>query len=187
MLSQFITMSNGRTTIAYGGGYISNALSIDVGYSTYFMPLFVGRSPFTQALTINVGIHVGSLSLHTGTNVLPTGQIRWSVYGNDWAYGPLASSRGPQVTSVGKYSIRGTVVNAQGEPVDGACIQLAKNITCTDSEGAFEMRESKARSFSVTVPVDQFLAPGQWEVVSAPATVQSEINPQALKIVVRRK
>jgi len=187
MLSQFITMSNGRTTIAYGGGYISNALSIDVGYSTYFMPLFVGRSPFTQALTINVGIHVGSLSLHTGTNILPTGQIRWSAYGNDWAYGPLASSRGPEVTSVGKYSIRGTVVNAQGEPVDGACIQLAKNITCTDSEGAFEMRESKARSFPVAVPVEQFLAPGEWEVVSAPATVQAEIDPQVVKIIVRRK
>jgi hypothetical protein len=187
MLSQFVTMSNGRTTISYGGGYISNALSVDVSYQTYYMPLFVGQSPFTQALSINIGIHVGSLSLHTGTNLLPTGGLRWTVYGNSWLYGPAASSRGPQVTSVGKYSIRGTVVDAQGEPVDGACVQFAKNVTCTDSEGYFEIRESKARSFPLTVPVDQFLAPGQWEIVSAPATAQAEIDPHPIRVTVRRR
>jgi hypothetical protein len=180
-------MSNGRTTIAYGGGYISNALSIDVGYSTYFMPLFVGRSPFTQALTINVGIHVGSLSLHTGTNILPTGQIRWSVYGNDWAYGPLASSRGPQVTSVGKYRVIGTVVDDHGEPVDGACILIGKQTTCSDSNGLFEIRETKARLFTLTVTPENFLAPGSWAVVDAPASVTAAADPQPVQITVKRQ
>jgi hypothetical protein len=187
-LSQFITTSAGRISVNYGGGYTSNAISFDVGYSTYFMPLLVARSPFQQALVVQIGLNIKGLSVHTGTNVLPTGGVKWSVYGNDFVYGPLASSRMPQDRSVGKYLIRGFVQDDHGVPIEGACVEIGKAIACTNEQGEFTQRETKPRSATFRVVPEDFLMPGRWEVVGGiPATVTAALDPQLLCVTIRRK
>jgi protocatechuate 3,4-dioxygenase beta subunit len=152
------------------------------------MPLLVARSPFQQALVVQIGLNIKGLSVHTGTNVLPTGGVKWSVYGNDFVYGPLASSRMPQERSVGKYLVRGFVQDDHGVPIEGACVEIGKAIACTDDRGEFVQRESRSRSLALRVVPEDFLVPGRWEVVGdVPATVTAALEPETVKIVVRRR
>jgi hypothetical protein len=44
----------------------------------------------------------------------------------------------------------------------------------TNSKGEFFLRTRRPERFALTVSLDEFLLPGQWEVVTAPAEVKAE-------------
>ena len=87
-----------------------------------------------------------------------------------------------------KNIVRGHVVDEADRPIAGAALEIDKELVLTDSTGGFFLRTKKAREVALKVLADQFLTPGLFEVVSAPATVQSEREEIAeeVTIVVRR-
>jgi hypothetical protein len=79
-------------------------------------------------------------------------------------------------------------VDESEHPVAGAALEIDKELVLTDSTGGFFLRTKKAKELPLKVLADQFLSPGFFEVVSAPATVKSDREELAgeVTIVVRR-
>ena len=61
-------------------------------------------------------------------------------------------------------------MDESGIIVDGAAIDVGGSTVFTDSRGRFFVRRSSSRAATLRVLVDEFLATGRFEVVSAPAS-----------------
>ena len=87
-----------------------------------------------------------------------------------------------------RYIVQGTVVDESGTPVDGAALEVGSAAIFTDSRGRFFHRLSSTRAVPVRVMLDEFLATGRFEVVTAPATATPRIEREStpIRIVVRR-
>jgi protocatechuate 3,4-dioxygenase beta subunit len=87
-----------------------------------------------------------------------------------------------------RYLVEGTVVDESGTPVDGAAVDIGGSAVVTDSRGRFFVRMSSRREIPVRVLLQDFLATGQYEVVTAPPTATPRLERQStpLRIVVRR-
>lgn len=190
-LSQFVIRNNGQTTISYGGSFLANLFSVDADYQTMYFPLAgAGQPVFRQVLTLSVHLQFSNgVQMNVQTDVTPTGQVQYTTYGSDYLYGPYMGSAG-MVRSSGFYKnvVRGRVVDAFGEPVEGAAVLIGKEIAFTDSNGEFSARLKHGGDIVFQVALDQFSAPGEYEVVSAPSKVHAvaEANAVEYKIVVRR-
>jgi hypothetical protein len=187
-VSEFLTYSQGQWSLNYGGSFTSNRLTASVGYLTYFVPYSPGVSPFQQ--TINVGVSwqlPHSTSVTLATNTLPNGAVRWSTYGNSFVQGPLQGGNGTgqvlvrsnQTILSAKFIVRGIVKDSSGLPVAGAAILVGKETAFTDSDGAFFVRFRKAKAVPIKVIPGDFVAPGNWHVISAPDTATPEPNDKA--------
>ena len=80
------------------------------------------------------------------------------------------------------------MVDELGAPVDGAALDFDGNVTFTNPHGQFLIRLGRPREYRLTVLFSEFLAPGRWEVVSAPASLRALPEERATNtdIVVRR-
>jgi len=161
---------------------------VAVGYQTFFVPLSIGRTPFQQALTVQVSLQLPSgVSIHGETSLTPDGRMRFSTYGSAFVQGPLAGGEQHQRQSLGgKYMIRGIVTDGKsGLPVEGAAIRIGGEIVYTDSSGSFFLRQRRAKTLLVAVSLNDFVAPGTWRVVAAPdtATAALESTAQPISIV----
>ena len=190
-LAQYVSNSAGHWGVNYAGGWTGNLISMDVGYQTFFVPLYIGRSPFQQALTVQVSLQLPSgLSIHGATSLTPDGRMRFSTYAGAFVQGPLAGNEKHQRQSLGgKYMIRGIVTEGRsGMPVEGAAIQIGAEIVYTDSGGAFFLRQRRAKTLPLAVSMNDFVAPGAWRVVAAPdtATAALESTAQPISIVLER-
>jgi len=190
-LSQFIVRNNGQTTISYGGSFLANVFSVSLDYQTMYFPLAIaGGQPFRQVLTLNLHLQFpNGVQLNAETDVTPAGKTEYTAYGTDYLYGSYMGGPG-MVRSPGFYRnmVRGKVVDAGGEPVDGATLLIGTELAYTDSNGEFSARFKQSREMKFQVLVQEFTAPGWFEVLSAPPTVQAvgEANAVPYKIVVRR-
>jgi hypothetical protein len=172
MLIQVLSDSNGSRNISFGGSINSNLLTASVGYQTYFMPLYTGRSPFQQALTMTVSVRLPHSSTATvGTNIMPNGAVKWSAYGSSYTQGKFEGGLSlPSRSHDGKYSIDGIVKDERGTPVEGALIRIGKDTVLSDSDGRFFYRTNRNGGVTLAVDVDDFSAPGKWTVKTAPST-----------------
>jgi hypothetical protein len=86
-----------------------------------------------------------------------------------------------------RYVVRGAVRDEQGHAVEGAAVEIGGEVVFTNSTGEFFLRVGRPTRTSVRVLTGEFLLPGQWEVVSAPAEVEAgpETGP-GIAIVLRR-
>jgi hypothetical protein len=186
-VSEFVTRSAGQTSVSFGGGWLSNLISINSSYQTYYVPQR-NSSPFEQALIVDVNLHVfRGLSLHGASFVAPDGSLKYtadsqavmarqgSFPAGDNGYS-LAQSR------LGKNVIRGTVVDSNGRPVAGAAVMIDKVLLYTNDDGTFFVRERKPHVHALKVMTDQFLGAGAYSVVSAPASVRSSAAGDASPI-----
>jgi hypothetical protein len=91
-------------------------------------------------------------------------------------------------TQLGRFVIHGRVVDDTGQPVDGAAIEFSGELAFSNSEGQFLLRVGRPRDYNVIVRFDEFLLPGRWEVLSAPATVKAlpEARATSFDVVLRR-
>ena len=65
-VTEVITRSHGQSTIAFGGGFLSNLVSVSADYETYSVPQR-NPSPFVQAMIVDLQIHLfRSVTLHGG-------------------------------------------------------------------------------------------------------------------------
>jgi hypothetical protein len=86
-----------------------------------------------------------------------------------------------------RYVIRGTVRDEEGNAVEGAAVDIGGEVVFTNSSGAFFLRVGRPARSAVKVLIEEFLLPGQWEVVSAPAEVEAGPETRAGMVIVLRR
>jgi hypothetical protein len=190
-LSQTIMQSNGRASLELGGNFVSNRFSIGLDHQTFFYP-FAGRSqsPFRQALMVNVQFQLPhNTQFHAATAVDAFGRLRYTSYADSYFY-PHGSedNGGGRFRRLPDYVVRGIVVDDHQQPIRGAALRIGGQMVFTDSQGSFLLRVAKPKEYSLQVLLDQFMFPGQYEVLSAPAELHGgkEELANPCEIVLRR-
>ena len=188
-ISQFITRADGSTTATFGGEFYTNPLRVSVDYQNLYVPFDLNH-PFRQALSLSVTTKIvrGS-ELTVSTFADPTGKLRYTFSMNRYLYRG-ASAKSMDVAEhweMGKYLVRGRVVDEEGTPVRGATIYVGNHIVYTDVDGRFFVRFDKPKPEPLHAEPDEFTAPGFWRVLSAPSTVQPQLEGQGAEIEIRVK
>lgn len=186
-LSQFVTRADGSTNVTFGGELYTNPLRLSLDYQNIYVPFNLNQ-PFQQALSLNATAHVfGGTELTLGTFVDPFGKLRYTISISRYLYhnaGPKPGELASQ-WSMGKYLVRGRVVDDKGNPVSGAAVSIGGRFALTDVNGRFFIRFDKQKPEPVRVLPDEFTAPGFWKVLSAPATITPLPEGQGTEIEIR--
>jgi hypothetical protein len=194
-VTQLISRSQGQTTVSFGGGLLTNPLSITAEYQTYYVPER-NSAPFEQALIVDVQLRVfHGITLHGGSFVAPDGGVRYTadaqaVAVREGGLAPPGVGEGSNLdqASIGGMLIRGTVVDTEKHPVPGAALMIDGLRIYTDDDGMYSVRERKGRPHRLRVLGDQFLNGGTYRVVSAPETISGmpeNDDPETVIIVER--
>lgn len=193
-VSELISRSQGQTTVSFGGGLLSNVMSITADYQTYYVPER-NTAPFEQALIVDVTLHLfRGISLHGGTFVAPDGSLKYTAdthavearEGSAGAAGPVDT--GLVRASIGSMLLRGRVLDTEGHPVAGAALMIDNLLVYTDDDGIYYVRERKPHSHQLRVMVNQFLNGGTYRVVSAPETIRDvydKDDPETVVVVAK--
>jgi len=188
-LLQVVTRASGRTTVAFGGAFASGLTTIGVDYQVIHTP-YRPRAPFAQTIALNVRLPLGNYRVSAASFVTPDGRVNYTASANTFFYAGdvLGGGNRPVEIKFERYIVEGTVVDESGVAVEGAAIDVGGSTVFTDSQGRFFVRRSSKRAAAVRVLVDEFLAAGQFEVVSTPATVTPRVEREStpVRIVVRR-
>jgi hypothetical protein len=188
-VTENLTYSNGRTSTNFGGEFLSNRFSFSASYQTFYVPAR-NAQPFEQSLLLDMKLKVlGRLLLHGATFVDPAGKLRYTADGQT-IVSHDQHVRNPDQVALGRYVMRGCVIDPDGRPIEGAAMMIDAKSIYTDSSGCFSIRESRPRSHHLTLVTSDFLIGGQWEVSAMPATIVSTTEEQSSEstviIVVRR-
>lgn len=169
-LSQQISFHGGRPAVLVGASLMTPIGEFVADYQIVHQPL-KPFSPFRSALNLTARLQLGQYSTSVGTYVQPDGSIDYSASGSTFLY--MGSFGGAQPQQVGgrmaRYVVRGRVRDEAGNPVEGAAVDIGGQVVFTNSRGEFFHRVGRPGRSSVAVLPGEFLLPGQWEVVSAPA------------------
>lgn len=180
--SQSFSSSGALHSFGFGGGFHNNHFAFSVGHAVQFLPFGRGFQNVTQ---VSIGFKLPHSDTHISLQVsmLPTGPA-YTVGGNTFVNGPLKTEPGQHEqhaahrNSAGRYVITGTVLDKSGLPVDGAAVALGSQVVYADHAGRFVARFRNVKPVAVQVRPDEFAAPGNWAVVSAPMFVQPGSNFQ---------
>lgn len=179
----------GGTSVALGGRFLSNPITLGVEYRTIFVPGATG-DPFRQVLSANALVHpFGNVQLSAGTQVTTDGEVRYTLSASTFLYGSGAPRGGSTHRfRIDRHVVRGRVTLEDGRPVSGASLRVGDALVFTDSQGRFMLRRQRGGSHPLVVLVDEFLTPGRFAVVSAPerVTARSEAEAQDVLVVLRR-
>ncbi|HEY7617074.1 MAG TPA: hypothetical protein VH744_09745, partial [Terriglobales bacterium] len=189
---QLVTYSNGQWATSFGGEYLTNRLNLRADYQTVYLP-FRGNRPFEQALSLNAALRVlGPFQVTAASSVAPDGSLRYTFGASTYLYRynglvPWGAESADSY-KFPKYLVQGVVQDEGGRPVSGAALRLDGDIVYTDDSGRFLYRVRKHKKLAFEVAVDEFLVPGVYQVISAPATVDTNPQDKApdIEIVVRR-
>lgn len=179
-----VTYSNGHTGINFGGQILSNRITVSATYDTVFVPA-QNTQPFQQALLLDVKFRLlGRLLLHGASYVDPTGHLRYTGDLNTVVNRGPAAQQTSAETPLGRFVMRGCVVDARGAPVEGAAFYIDEKSVFSDSAGCFAVWENHPRTHRLTAALSQFLDGGFWQVVSMPATISSTGDEKSLEATV---
>lgn len=188
-LLQVITRANGRTSVSFGGALTSGLTSIGVDYQIVHTP-YRATQPFVQTVALNVRVPLGNYRVSAASFVSADGRVNYAGSANTFFYAGDVLSAGPRPVEIRfeRYIVEGRVVDESGFPVEGAALAIGETAVFSDSRGRFFVRFSSSRPVAVRVLLDEFLASGQYEVVSTPpsATPRPERESTPLQVVVRR-
>ena len=188
-LLQVLTRANGRTSASFGGALTSGLTSFGVDYQIVHTP-YRPTEPFVQTVSLNVRIPIGSYRVNAASFVTADGRVNYTgsastfFYAGDVLTGP---SRAVEI-KFERYLIEGTAVDETGAPIDGAAIDVGGSTLFTDSRGRFFVRLSSSRAVPIRVRLDEFIAMGRFEVVTAPelATPGTDRKSTPVRVVLRR-
>lgn len=189
-LTQIITHGNGQTSASFGGNFVSNLVTVSVDYQTVFLPFVqAGPSQFKQVMVLGLHFQLPhGPQLHVTTNVTPLGQIRYTTYASAYAYKTI-SSNGTSFSGAFFHNVvRGHVFDPQHQPVAGAALRIAGELTVTDSDGNFLVRLKKSGQVPLEIALEDFTAPGLYVVVDVPPSIKSgpEDSAPDYEIIVKR-
>lgn len=190
-VTQLVSRSQGQTTVSFGGGFLSNPLTVSAEYQTFYVPER-NSAPFEQAMIVDVQLHLfHGLMLHGASFVAPDGSLRYTadtqaVAVREGKYVPPGEGGLNMLarTSIGKMLVRGTVLDTEKHPVAGAALMIDGLLVYTNDDGIYTVREHKAHTHQLKVLVDQFLDGDAYRVVSAPATVSSASESSSAETVI---
>jgi hypothetical protein len=180
---QLATHAAGNTTVSFGGNLLLDAVTLGAEYQTIYVP-FAPRDPFRQALMLHARVQApGGIQANLGSYVGPDGAVRYTVYASQYFYGGAKGAAEPEAHLYSNL-IRGRVQDVTGGPIAGAALHIGKETVFTDSKGEFFLRVKKRREYSLAVAADEFLTPGRYDVISAPATVEAQAEEKAGTVLV---
>jgi hypothetical protein len=186
-ISQVFSQTGKSVSAGLGGTFQHGFTVISVDYQNYYVPLRQ-PNPFMRALNLTIRLQVGSSSASIGSSIDPFGRVTYSASGSTYLYlGEPAPGIQPIPIRFQRYVIRGIVVDDAGNPIDGAAVDLGGELAMTNSRGEFFLRTKNARATPLKLSFDEFIAVGQFELVSAPSTVMpaEEERASVVRIVVR--
>jgi hypothetical protein len=172
---QVTTYSAGKTSVAFGGSLTTNLLSMGVDYQTYYVP-FRPDKPFTQALSVHLNLNLlGNIHLSTATSFTPAGKMVYTLVGTGSYYRMSGLEATPRLEhfSFQQYLIQGRATTPNGLPVSGAAVRIGKEVVYTDSDGRFFARQRKAGRYRVEVVLNEFIATGNFAVITAPEDAEA--------------
>jgi hypothetical protein len=188
-LMQQLSVHDGRPTILFGANLITALGEFGADYQIVHQP-FQPFKPFRSTLNLTARLQLGRYSTNLGTSVRPDGSVDYSASGSTFLYMGAFGGVQPQQLgqSLGRYIVRGVVRDEAGAPVEGAAVELSGEMAFTNSRGEFFVRVRRPQRYALTVPLDEFLLPGHWEVVTAPseAIAEGEDRARAVEITLRR-
>jgi len=187
-LLQVITRMNERTSVSFGGAFMSGLTSLGIDYHVVHTP-YRPTQPFVQTVALNVRLPLGNYRLNAASFVTADGRVNYTGSASTFFYaGDILSGARPVEIKFERFIVEGAVVDESGTPVDGAAIEIGGALVFTDSRGRFFVRRPSSRDVSVRVVLDEFLATGRFEVVSVPASASPRTERQSapMRIVVRR-
>jgi hypothetical protein len=186
-LSQQISWNGDRPTILFGASLMTPIGDFAADYQIVHQP-FTPFNPFRSALNLTARLQLGKYSTSVGTYVQPDGSVDYSASGRTFLY--MGSFGGMQPQQLGgrmaQYVVRGTVKDENGNPVEGAAVEIGTDVVFTNSTGQFFHRLGRPGRSAVKVLTAEFLLPGQWEVVSAPPdAVAGSETARGIEIILR--
>jgi hypothetical protein len=185
-VSQQISWRDGRPTLLFGASLITPIGDFGVDYQIVHQP-FQPFNPFRSALNLTARLQLGRYSTNVGTYVQPDGSVDYAASGSTFLY--MGSFGGAQPERLGgrmaRYVIRGVVRDDAGYPVEGAAVGLGGEVVYTNSAGEFFLRVRRPSRHPVTVLLGEFLMPGRWEVVEAPAVATAAEETHAVPVEIR--
>jgi hypothetical protein len=188
-LLQQLSVHDHRPTILFGANLITALGEFGADYQIVHQP-FEPFKPFRSTLNLTARLQLGRYSTSLGTSVRPDGSVDYSASGSTFLYMGAFGGVQPQQLgqNLGRYIVRGIVKDDQGQPVEGAAVDLSGEMAFTNSRGEFFVRVRRPQRYALAVPLDEFLLPGRWEVVAAPseAIAESEERARPVEIILRR-
>jgi hypothetical protein len=188
-LLQVITRAEGRTSVSFGGTFASGLTSLGLDYQVVHTP-YRPTQPFVQTMALTVRLPLGSYRVNASSFVAPDGRVNYAGSASRFFYAGdvLAGATKPVEIRFERFIVEGTVVDDSGAPVDGAAIAIGNTTVFSDSRGRFFLRLSSSRVVPVRVAVEEFIADGQYEMVSAPSSAmpKRESDSAPIRVVVRR-
>ncbi|HEX6435113.1 MAG TPA: hypothetical protein VFZ87_12770 [Gemmatimonadales bacterium] len=188
-VSQQVSLHHGRPTVLFGASLMTPVGDFAADYQIVHQPL-QPSNPFRSTLNLTARLQLGAYSTSLGTYLRPDGAVDYSASGSTFLYMGTFGGAQPQQIGGGmaRYVVRGGVRDDQGNPVEGAAIELNGEVVYTNSSGEFFLRARHPQQYPIKVLLGEFLLPGQWEVLSAPetATAAEERRALPLTIILRR-
>jgi hypothetical protein len=188
-LLQQLLWTESRLTAQFGGDLVLPLGSVSVSYQLIQQP-FSPEEPFKSVLALSARLQLGRYATNVNTVMMPDGSVNYLATASTFLY--LGQFGGLQPNAIGprpgRFVLRGRVLDESGAPVEGAAIDLDGQAAFTNAEGQFLIRVNRLDDYRVKVLVDEFLLPGAWEVLSAPATIRAEREnrAQSVDIILRR-
>ena len=168
---------------------MSGLTSLGIDYQVVHTP-YRPTQPFVQTIALNVRVPIGSYRVNAGSFVTPDGRVNYTGSASTFFYAGdvLGGGSRPVEIKFERYIVQGTVVDESGVAIDGAAIEVGGSTLFTDSRGRFFVRLSGSRPTPIKVLLEEFLATGRFEVVTAPANVRPHVERESVpvRIVLRR-
>lgn len=189
-LSQHLSYDGHTPRGALGGTVLFPFGTINVDYQLLHIP-FDQERPFQQTLTISSSLQLGNYKTSVSSQVNAKGRVAYSATGSTFLYMNEAGGVQPQTVGVSleRFVVRGIVRDDQGNPVEGAAIDVEGQVAYTNIKGEFFVRVPRPRAYRLQVLFDEFLGIETYELVSIPETVEAARAANAVPgiIVLRRR
>lgn len=184
-LLQVINYSQGRTTVLYGGSYLSNRFTVDVNYQTLYLPFRI--NPFSQGISVALRMRLfAGLEINGQTYRSSTGQLRYTASGDTILAGNLRprADESEKAFKHLRYVVRGRVQDEKGEPVEGAAVRVGEELVFTNAAGEFFVRRKTAGVVPLRLELAEFENPASFRVIAAPPTATAALDDAAPEVVV---
>ena len=162
-LIQQISWNDGdRVSIQFGGEVILPFGDLGVSYQIVQQP-FKPLDPFESVLSLSARIQLGRYATSLNTTFMPDGSVNYIATAATYLYFGQFGGMQPNLvqTQLGKFVIKGRVVDDKGQPVDGAAIDFDGNLAFTNPEGQFMLRVGRPRDYRVVRALRRIPAAGE--------------------------
>jgi hypothetical protein len=178
-----LNQSGGRNSFALGGAFVGRRATLSVQHSVQFL---LNGAGYQTTTGVSVSFRIRDTTINAATVTDPFGKTRWTSGGESFVQANLPFLKSDASTnhaSGGKFQIVGICKLETGEPVDGCAVRVGSVTAFSNSRGEFAVRVKRNKSASVQAALDEFTAPGKFEVVACPADAEPG---RAFAVVVKR-